>query len=311
MATTREPGQVLAQLQSMDNYDFEHLVADLWERQGWDTEVSQASIDAGIDVTATKESPYPQKKLIQAKRYGPNTTVGSKDVQQYYSLRDQEDNVDSVVIVTTNQFTSHAEDRAQELNVKTVNGNELVEMIDRLNGYDLLDQYESSAVAASGTSSQTESDTTESSPDYPPIVDKSDDEGFWASISPDTYFQVIRVATAIWVVGFLLAQIGYSGSGGTLDGIFGLAAIIGWVMMPPALYYEGERVANETDWSPYKTLYAAAAAIPFLNALIGVIYLYRRKNAYERAQPQRIDDSSSVDIESAGESREPITERSE
>lgn len=46
------------QLQTMDNYAFEHFVADLWEMMGWQTEVSQASLDAGIDVIAEKESPY-------------------------------------------------------------------------------------------------------------------------------------------------------------------------------------------------------------------------------------------------------------
>ncbi|EMA45496.1 restriction endonuclease [Halococcus saccharolyticus] len=302
MATTRESGQVLSQLQSMDSYDFEHLVADLWEQQGWDTEVSQASSDAGIDVIATKENPYPQKKLIQAKRYGPNTTVGSPDMQQYYSLKEQEDNVDSVVIVTSNEFTYDAEERAQELNVKTVNGDEMVELIDRLNSYDLLDQYDTSDVI-SGTASPTVNEAQSE--------DKSTDEGFWAGISNDSYYRFIQLGTAVWTFGFILGIAGYSGSGGTLDGIFGLVSIITWVVMPPGLYYEAQRVAGETDWTPYKTLYAATAVIPFLNALIGGIYLYRRKNAYERARPQGIEESGSFSVESADDSRESITERSE
>lgn len=52
----------------MDDYDFEHFITDLWEEMGWQCKVSQASVDAGIDVVATKQTPYPQKKLIQGHR---------------------------------------------------------------------------------------------------------------------------------------------------------------------------------------------------------------------------------------------------
>lgn len=44
--------------------------------------------DRGIDVVATRGQ---QKQLIQAKRYRPNTTVGSPEVQQYAALRLQEE----------------------------------------------------------------------------------------------------------------------------------------------------------------------------------------------------------------------------
>ena len=174
MSTTTEPEQVLTQLQSIDDYDFEHLVADLWARQGWDTEVSQASVDAGIDVIATKESPYPQKKLIQAKRYGSNTTVGGPDIQQYASLKHQRDNVDSVVVVTSNKFTRHAEDRAQELNVKTVDGDGLVKLVDQFNGYDLLEKYDTSDAISdttSGAAYETVSDTKTGS-NFSTIIEK-------------------------------------------------------------------------------------------------------------------------------------------
>ncbi|MGQ3412450.1 restriction endonuclease [Natrinema sp. LN54] len=37
----------------MDNEDFEHLVADLWERQGWQTQVSQKSRDRVPPITVS------------------------------------------------------------------------------------------------------------------------------------------------------------------------------------------------------------------------------------------------------------------
>ncbi|GGM64074.1 hypothetical protein GCM10009017_12670 [Halarchaeum rubridurum] len=125
----------------MDDWDFEHFVADLWSRQGWTTEVEQQSADAGVDVRATKETPFQQKALIQAKRYGENTTVGGPDIQQYASLKHQEDGVDQVVIVTTGAVTSQAEARASDLNVKLVDGDDLVQLVDDLDAYDLVEQY--------------------------------------------------------------------------------------------------------------------------------------------------------------------------
>ena len=129
-STVDTPGQLKAVLQQMDPYEFEHFVADLWERIGWETTVSTASADKGVDITARKSSPYEQLLLIQAKRYGPNTTVGSPDVQQYASLRQQFENVDKVLIVTTNGYSRQAREIAEDLNVKLIDGDGLVELID-------------------------------------------------------------------------------------------------------------------------------------------------------------------------------------
>lgn len=128
-------------LQKLDNYDFEKLVADLWEKQGWSTEVEQESGDAGIDVRATKTNPFDQKVLIQAKRYDDSTVVGGPDVQQYASLKLQEPNVDTVIIITTSRFTKEAKNRAEELNVKLINGNELSQLINQLAAADVLEKY--------------------------------------------------------------------------------------------------------------------------------------------------------------------------
>ena len=129
------------QLQAMDNFDFEHLIADLWERQGWDAEVEQQSGDAGVDVRATKDVPYSQKALIQAKRYSSDNTLGGPDIQQYAALKHQEANVDKAIVVTTGRFTSSAEDRANDLNVKLIDGDDLIGIIDQLNAYDVVEEY--------------------------------------------------------------------------------------------------------------------------------------------------------------------------
>ncbi|MUV57383.1 hypothetical protein GJ632_08670 [Halogeometricum sp. CBA1124] len=136
-----DPDRLLRRLQAMDDYEFEHLVGDLWEQQGWNTEVEQQSSDAGVDVRATQTSPYRRKVLIQAKRYGDKNPVSGPAVQQYAALKQQEPDTDESIIVTTGRFTGSAEDRAKELNVKLIDGEALVDLIDRLGAYNVVESY--------------------------------------------------------------------------------------------------------------------------------------------------------------------------
>ena len=141
----------------MDNYDFEHFIAGLWERQGWDAEVEQQSGDAGVDIRATKSSPYEQKVLIQAKRYAEGNTVGGPEVQQYSALKQQETGVDKAILVTTSQFTASAEDRAADLNVKLIDGDSLIDLLEESDAYDIAAEYlrpTAASSASSGSSSQ-------------------------------------------------------------------------------------------------------------------------------------------------------------
>lgn len=110
--------------------EFERLVAKIWEGRGWNTEVTSSSLDKGIDVVAEKNDVYEKKALIQVKNYSEENKVSSKEIQQYASLKQQEDNVDEVILVTKSGFTSHAKDRAQDLNVKLVSGEKLEKLFD-------------------------------------------------------------------------------------------------------------------------------------------------------------------------------------
>ncbi|WP_277543798.1 restriction endonuclease [Haloarcula laminariae] len=127
-----------SRLQTMDPDTFEHFIADVWEQLGWYTRVVGEPGDKGIDVIAAREG---QKQLVQAKRYGPNTTVGSPEVQQYASLRLQEDGVDTVTIVTTGEFSRQAEDMAPDLGVTLVDGEDLLGILDDFDGWGVVADY--------------------------------------------------------------------------------------------------------------------------------------------------------------------------
>lgn len=107
--------------------EFEEFVAGLWRERGWETKLRDPGPDGGVDVVCRQHDPYERKLVIQAKRNQVGNTVGAPKVREYASLRRQE-TADEVAVVTTSSFTSGAEQLGDELNVKLVDGVDLVEM---------------------------------------------------------------------------------------------------------------------------------------------------------------------------------------
>jgi len=209
-STVDTPAQLTAVLQQMDPYEFEHFVADIWERMGWETEVSSASADKGVDIIARKSRPYDQLVLIQAKRYGPNSTVGSPDVQQYASLRQQYDGVDKVLIVTTNGYSRQAREIAKDLNVKLIDGDGLVELIEEYDSLDLVAEYldfiepaesvdQSNSDASEPSSGESPTETEVATPDEA----STDSESLTPETEPSTRWRNAILGTSVgWLVVF-------------------------------------------------------------------------------------------------------------
>lgn len=144
---------MLSHLQQLNNQFFEDFLGELWERQGWKTEVTRRSKDWGVDVVARRDSPVQLTLVIQAKRYSTARNVSSTEVQQYSSLRRQRESVDAVAIVTTAGFSDQARETAKALNVKTVNGDDLLTLIEETKAYGLVDSYVEDDVRIPNTSS--------------------------------------------------------------------------------------------------------------------------------------------------------------
>lgn len=259
-------------LQQMDDYDFEHFVADLWERMGWKCKVSQASVDAGIDVVATKSNPYQQKKLIQAKRYGPNTTVGGPDIQQYASLKHQQPGVDSVVVVTTNSFTRAAEERAQELNVKLVDGDALVSMIDDMRAEDLIAKYSSGAADIAGPHTVTQD--TQPGGNSTSLENK---DGFLSNISEKRSWNRILVKSTGSAFVFQLAGGFLLDTGnnvlGAIGSLFAFVVTVLAIVVVVSLYLDIRYVRRHSSWNPTTWQYLLGLLIPYVTL---PIYFYRR-----------------------------------
>lgn len=256
----------------MDNYDFEHFVANLWETMGWQTTVSQASIDAGIDVIAEKDNPYPQKKVIQAKRYAESTTVGGPDIQQYASLRTQVDGADSVIIVTSSSFTSSAEDRAKDLNVKLVDGDGLVEMVRHYDVPELVDKY-SEVEVREPASTATDDDTVTDEPERPDeqrsdthenqISDGTTSVGEQTQGASGQLGRWHYVALAATVLTYMTVNISDA-----LFAVFWLGSII-------TLYIDIRKVRANSNYNPRAWFYVTGTAIAF-GMFVVPLYLLQR-----------------------------------
>ncbi|WP_050032825.1 restriction endonuclease [Halorubrum halophilum] len=263
----------------MDPYEFEHFVADLWERMGWETDVSAAAVDEGVDVIARKQTPYEQTTLIQAKRYGPNTTVGSPDIQQYASLDQQYTGVDKVVVVTTNEFTSQARDLAERLNVKLINGDTLAELVVEHDGLDLVDEYigfvttvdhedDSETPDQVGTEGNAERQNTATAT---PAADTMNHLG---SVPSTIWQKIIIAAIPGWIIAFFGVEV-------LPTALWGILFFTVWLGLPFALYLDARHIRKSTDWPQYWWAYVVTALIWFLAIVPAGLYLWRRRSLDE------------------------------
>lgn len=108
--------QLLDMILNNDPRFFEHLVVKLILAlgYGYGTEAGKVvgrSHDGGIDGIINEDKLGLDKIYIQAKRYAPKNTVGSKEIQAFSGAMK---NVEKGVFITTSSFTKEAQKEAQE-----------------------------------------------------------------------------------------------------------------------------------------------------------------------------------------------------
>lgn len=311
------------QLQELGDYEFEQFISDLWEHQGWDSEVEQQSRDQGVDVRGTKSKPYPQKVLIQAKRYSDGTTVGGPDIQQYASLRQQEQNVDQVIVITTSSFTSSAVSLASRLNVKIIDGDDLVDLISECNADEIVERYISEPVDTSVesveysskkqqsyTSSSEKSPSVDSRENYtePGVIRQTYNSfkfvfnffrriivWFLTPINSQRkhYGQPIPKSISLYVIGLgvILSLVYIFGAIHAAETDFDNNDIhpaiyighIGAIIAMIGLYFDLNMVAKYCDWKVKRRIYVALAFIPYLTPIVATIYYLKRKRKSDEA----------------------------
>ena len=141
MAMTSASSEALSQMRALSPRHFEQFVADVWQEcQGWQTQVMDKGPDKGLDVIGQPPNGG-QKTAVQCKRYAENGKVDRPDIQQYAALRQQRSDVRGVTVVTTGSFTSPAEDMADRLDVKCLDGGDLARLVKRYGATEILEWY--------------------------------------------------------------------------------------------------------------------------------------------------------------------------
>jgi hypothetical protein len=128
-------------MRNIGEYSFEEFVAELWQRRGWNTKVTDNFHHKGVDVVAKREHPYPEKEIIQAKQYASGNNVSRPEIQQYASLLQEYKNADKVIIVCTSGFTEPALSLSEKLNIKCININKLANMVMENESTDLIKEF--------------------------------------------------------------------------------------------------------------------------------------------------------------------------
>lgn len=264
MSTNLSRGELKETLQEMDDYDFEKFVADLWRLEGWETSVSQQRGDEGIDVIAKKVGPVNQKMLIQAKRYQEGNKVTPRDIREYNSLTDQERDADAVAVVTSSDFTKGARNKGYELNVKLVDGDDIVDMIEKHDAEGILADH-----ALEGETRR------RADPEAPAPSEERDRGGVqvrglnWYVV---TYEQVYIVALAIAVAGAAgLAEWFNSETSATIV----VWLFIGFLLVTPYLIYRDTKLARKNN-DRYTPTSAWPLIVLFTFGFGSLYYVYRR-----------------------------------
>ncbi|WP_254552184.1 restriction endonuclease [Kitasatospora sp. MMS16-BH015] len=103
----------------MSPKEFEQALAVLCRRDGCtEVRVVGGAGDLAADVLAT--TPAGQRVLIQAKRYGPRTFVGSNDVQKVNGTFRDIHGCDLAMVVTTSSFTRPAAEFCAKVGIRMV-----------------------------------------------------------------------------------------------------------------------------------------------------------------------------------------------
>lgn len=117
----------LEKIRIIDPFEFEKVVAKLFQKLGYKVIQTPKSNDKGKDLILTKKS---QKFLVECKRYGESKMVGRPDLQKFYAAIIEEE-AEFGYFVTTSDFASTSKSYIKDINhkIKLINGADLIDLM--------------------------------------------------------------------------------------------------------------------------------------------------------------------------------------
>jgi superfamily II DNA or RNA helicase len=114
--------QLKAKLRSMTPGEFEQLVARLYNKMGFVSQVTPLSHDGGIDVVARRLSDVGREHLIIQCKHMPDGVIGEPIVRELIGTWHSQREATRAVLVTTGRFSSGAIELANNARIDLVDG---------------------------------------------------------------------------------------------------------------------------------------------------------------------------------------------
>jgi restriction system protein len=127
--TTELQGELLSNMQKMDPYQFESVVADLLKKMGYgESFTTKKSNDGGVDAIVNEDALGLSKIFAQAKRYAEKNIVQQKAIRDFLGSL-VANGITKGVFITTSDFSKDAEQLARNKSVVLINGDKLTEFM--------------------------------------------------------------------------------------------------------------------------------------------------------------------------------------
>lgn len=113
-------------LNSLSGVEFEEFITQLLLTMGFQTEMTKASGDGGIDIVATLDKPViGGRYLFQCKRLGPDSLVGAPTVREFYGAVTADRKARKGILITNSGFSVQAKEFAGEVGIELIDGQQL------------------------------------------------------------------------------------------------------------------------------------------------------------------------------------------
>lgn len=112
-------------LDNLTGFAFEKVIADLLNRMGFQTELTKASGDGGIDIIATLDRMiFGGRYLFQCKRFAHDNLVGAPTLRDFYGAVTADRAVKGVFIITSG-FTVQAREFGERVGLELIDAEKL------------------------------------------------------------------------------------------------------------------------------------------------------------------------------------------
>lgn len=120
-------------LETLDGYEFQKFVADLFEKLGFvNLQLGPPTADGGIDISMEEKSVIGHIRFIVECKHHPEGTIGRPVVQKLHSAVMATPTLDKGLIVTSGKFSNQAIQYAEEVGIELIDGEKLKELAQKV-----------------------------------------------------------------------------------------------------------------------------------------------------------------------------------